>query len=49
MQTLTASEARANLYRLMDRAAESHQGQRPAHGVALQVTGLSTPLSAPAP
>ena len=25
MQTLTASEARANLYRLMDEAAESHQ------------------------
>ena len=25
MQTLTASEARANLYRLMDQAAESHQ------------------------
>ncbi len=25
MQTLSASEARANLYRLMDEAAESHQ------------------------
>ena len=25
MQSLTASEARANLYRLMDQAAESHQ------------------------
>jgi antitoxin YefM len=25
MQTLTASEARANLYRLMDEAASSHQ------------------------
>ena len=25
MQTLTATEARANLYRLMDQAAESHQ------------------------
>ncbi|MFZ2452699.1 MAG: type II toxin-antitoxin system Phd/YefM family antitoxin [Methylovulum miyakonense] len=25
MQTLTASEARANLYRLIDQAAESHQ------------------------
>ncbi|MDO9236269.1 MAG: type II toxin-antitoxin system Phd/YefM family antitoxin [Aquabacterium sp.] len=25
MQTLSASEARANLYRLMDQAAESHQ------------------------
>lgn len=25
MATLTASEARANLYRLMDEAAESHQ------------------------
>lgn len=25
MATLTASEARANLYRLMDQAAESHQ------------------------
>jgi prevent-host-death family protein len=25
MTTLTASEARANLYRLMDEAAESHQ------------------------
>ena len=25
MQTLTASEARANLYRLMDQVAESHQ------------------------
>lgn len=25
MQTLTASEARANLYRLMDQAAETHQ------------------------
>ena len=25
MNTLTASEARANLYRLMDEAAESHQ------------------------
>ncbi|MCB1977936.1 MAG: type II toxin-antitoxin system Phd/YefM family antitoxin [Burkholderiaceae bacterium] len=25
MQTLTASEARANLYRLMDEAAQSHQ------------------------
>ena len=25
MTTLTASEARANLYRLMDQAAESHQ------------------------
>lgn len=25
MSTLTASEARANLYRLMDQAAESHQ------------------------
>lgn len=25
MQTLTASEARSNLYRLMDEAAESHQ------------------------
>lgn len=25
MQTLTASEARANLYRLMDQTAESHQ------------------------
>lgn len=25
MQTLTASEARANLYRLIDEAAESHQ------------------------
>ena len=25
MQTLTASEVRANLYRLMDQAAESHQ------------------------
>lgn len=25
MQTLTASEARANLYRLLDQAAESHQ------------------------
>jgi prevent-host-death family protein len=25
MQTLTTSEARANLYRLMDQAAESHQ------------------------
>ena len=25
MQPLTASEARANLYRLMDQAAESHQ------------------------
>lgn len=25
MSTLTASEARANLYRLMDEAAESHQ------------------------
>jgi len=25
MHTLTASEARANLYRLMDQAAESHQ------------------------
>lgn len=25
MQTLTASEARANFYRLMDQAAESHQ------------------------
>ena len=25
MQTLTASEARANLYRLMDQAAESNQ------------------------
>lgn len=25
MVTLTASEARANLYRLMDQAAESHQ------------------------
>jgi prevent-host-death family protein len=25
MNTLTASEARANLYRLMDQAAESHQ------------------------
>jgi antitoxin YefM len=25
MQRLTASEARANLYRLMDQAAESHQ------------------------
>jgi len=25
MQTLTASEARANLYRLMDEAAASHQ------------------------
>ncbi|MDO9005088.1 MAG: type II toxin-antitoxin system Phd/YefM family antitoxin [Aquabacterium sp.] len=25
MQTLTASEARANLYRLMDETAESHQ------------------------
>ena len=25
MQTLTASEARAKLYRLMDQAAESHQ------------------------
>jgi antitoxin YefM len=25
MQTLTASEARANLYRQMDQAAESHQ------------------------
>ncbi len=25
MQTLTAREARANLYRLMDEAAESHQ------------------------
>lgn len=25
MQTLTASEARANLYRLMDQAAQSHQ------------------------
>ena len=25
MQTLTASEARANLYRLMDLAAESHR------------------------
>jgi antitoxin YefM len=25
MQTLTASEARSNLYRLMDQAAESHQ------------------------
>jgi len=25
MQTLTASDARANLYRLMDQAAESHQ------------------------
>jgi antitoxin YefM len=25
MQVLTASEARANLYRLMDQAAESHQ------------------------
>jgi antitoxin YefM len=25
MQTLTASDARANLYRLMDQAAESHE------------------------
>ena len=25
MQTLTASEARTNLYRLMDQSAESHQ------------------------
>ena len=25
MQTLTASEARANLYRLMDQAAQSHE------------------------
>jgi antitoxin YefM len=25
MQTLTASEARANLYRLMDQTAESHE------------------------
>ncbi|MEZ5435147.1 MAG: type II toxin-antitoxin system Phd/YefM family antitoxin [Pseudomonadales bacterium] len=25
MQTLTASEARSNLYRLMDQAAETHQ------------------------
>lgn len=25
MKTLTASEARANLYRLMDQSAESHQ------------------------
>ena len=25
MQTLSASDARANLYRLMDQAAESHQ------------------------
>jgi antitoxin YefM len=25
MQTLTASEARANLYRLIDQAAQSHQ------------------------
>lgn len=25
MQTLTASEARANLYRLIDQAAESHE------------------------
>ena len=25
MQTLSASEARANLYRLMDQAAESHE------------------------
>ena len=25
MQTLTASEARANLYRLIDEAAESHE------------------------
>lgn len=25
MNTLTASEARANLYRLMDQTAESHQ------------------------
>jgi len=25
MQTLTASEARANLYRLMDQTEESHQ------------------------
>ncbi|MCB1616148.1 MAG: type II toxin-antitoxin system Phd/YefM family antitoxin [Pseudomonadales bacterium] len=25
MRTLTASEARSNLYRLMDQAAESHQ------------------------
>ena len=25
MQTLTASQARANLYRLMDQTAESHQ------------------------
>lgn len=25
METLTATEARANLYRLMDQAAESHQ------------------------
>jgi antitoxin YefM len=25
MQTLTASEARANLYRIMDETAESHQ------------------------
>jgi antitoxin YefM len=25
MQTLTVSEARANLYRLMDQAAESHE------------------------
>lgn len=25
MKTLTASEARANLYRLMDQAAESHE------------------------
>lgn len=25
MQTLTASEARANLYRIIDQAAESHQ------------------------
>lgn len=25
MQTLTVSEARANLYRLMDQAAEAHQ------------------------
>ena len=25
MQTMTASEARANLYRLIDQAAESHQ------------------------
>ena len=42
MQTLTASDARANLYRLIDEAAESHQpiviaGKR-ANAAAIQET-----------